>query len=503
MIIDNRYLWIPIDNEKDFVVLNLYCDHEKIDEIRCRLGSGKKDFYAYKDMSLYMGKELEIIRMDEKPSQQIFLYPEKPRNILPFNTQIHYEPEIGYMLDPNGLIYVDGIYHMYYQYNPYGITWNNMHWGHATSTDLLHWKEEPIFMYPDETGLKFTGCALLDEQNVLGYGNHAIAYFFTDAGGKSEWSNKHGFDCVQRLAISLDSGKTCFIDKRFELPQYKTLNRDPYVFYHKQSKAYIMCLFLIDTQFAFYRSNDLLHWEKTQEFDINGTWECPTVLEFEVDGEYKMVIWTGQGRYLVGDFDGYTFTPCQSVINGFDTLLNHAAQKMANTGNRTVMINVVLTEPYGNKSRKSSIPLEMNLIKEEEYRLTMKPVQELYDFMKCKEVVSDERSYKFKLDSKASLFNIKWENCKGITKFELLNLTFIFDFNINELIVMNNNEIKLRKTLKVKDSFEAELLVDHKIVELFTNEYQTYATFECDENNLNAKLIMESEYNVKNVMKCS
>ena len=133
--ITEPYLWLPVDAKEEKVLLHLYSEGEKIDEIAIRLGVTDCDYYAYKDVSAYKNKELEIIRYDEGNLDRIFQYPEKPQTVYPFRPKLHYHMAAGWCNDPCGLVYADGIYHLYHQCNPYGPEWENMHWGHAVSTE--------------------------------------------------------------------------------------------------------------------------------------------------------------------------------------------------------------------------------------------------------------------------------------------------------------------------------------------------------------------------------
>ena len=124
--ITEPYLWLPVDAKEEKVLLHLYSEGEKIDEIAIRLGVTDCDYYAYKDVSAYKNKELEIIRYDEGNLDRIFQYPEKPQTVYPFRPKLHYHMAAGWCNDPCGLVYADGIYHLYHQCNPYGPEWENM-----------------------------------------------------------------------------------------------------------------------------------------------------------------------------------------------------------------------------------------------------------------------------------------------------------------------------------------------------------------------------------------
>ena len=306
--ITEPYLWLPVDAKEEKVLLHLYSEGEKIDEIAIRLGVTDCDYYAYKDVSAYKNKELEIIRYDEGNLDRIFQYPEKPQTVYPFRPKLHYHMAAGWCNDPCGLVYADGIYHLYHQCNPYGPEWENMHWGHAVSNDLIHWERKGLALCPDENGTAYTGSAIVDKKNLLGHGKDALLFYHTAAGGKNEWSRTTGkqFNFTQRLYYSTDGGETLVRDDRFLMEQIAPLNRDPRVFYHEESNGYSMLLYLDKSDYAIFRSEDLLNWRETQRLSFPGMWECPELFELPVEGnenEKKWIFWSVEGYYVVGTFD--------------------------------------------------------------------------------------------------------------------------------------------------------------------------------------------------------
>lgn len=233
-----------------------------------------------------------------------------------YRPQVHYTPAKNWINDPNGMVYVDGTYHLYYQYNPQGNDWGNMSWGHATSTDLMHWQEQPVAMVRNEWGDIFSGSAVLDKENVAGFGANAIIAFYTGSG-------EHQQQC---MAYSTDGGMTYTqyegnpVIANTELPDF----RDPKVVWHEESKTWIMCLALgWAHQIEFWGSKNLKNWEKLSTFTSDsdrsnvGQWECPDLLRMPYNGGEKWVLIVsnnpggpvgGSGtEYFVGDFDGKEF----------------------------------------------------------------------------------------------------------------------------------------------------------------------------------------------------
>ena len=237
-----------------------------------------------------------------------------------YRPQYHFSPEKNWMNDPDGLVYYEGEYHLFYQYNPNGKEREYMHWGHAVSSDLVHWENLPIALYPDndskdkEECTAFSGSGIVDYENVTGLksGNEkTILLFYT--------SQK----CGQRLAFSNDKGRTWKkYDKNPIIPYNPTDDaRDPKVFWYEPGKHFVMVIYRKpnndDRQkgVSFYTSKDLINWELKSH--IPGFFECPDLVELSVnrrDDDKKWVLFDGDGSYLIGTFDGQKFTAESSKL---------------------------------------------------------------------------------------------------------------------------------------------------------------------------------------------
>lgn len=243
--------------------------------------------------------------------------------------QLHFSPEKNWMNDPNGMVYHAGQYHLFYQYYPDGLKWGPMHWGHAVSTDLLHWKHLPIALYPDTLGYIFSGSAVVDHENTSGFGskdNPPLVAVFTYHSAEKEKAGRTDYQ-TQGIAFSLDSGRTW--SKYEGNPVLKNPGardfRDPKVFWHQPTSKWIMVLAVKD-HVELWASADFKSWSKLSEFGFEsgahgGVWECPDLFLAEVEGEERskwvMIVSINPGginggsatQYFTGHFDGKTFTP--------------------------------------------------------------------------------------------------------------------------------------------------------------------------------------------------
>jgi len=236
-----------------------------------------------------------------------------------YRPQFHFTAQSNWLNDPNGLVYYEGEYHLFFQHNPVGINWGNMHWGHAVSRDLIHWRELPVALSPDRLGTIFSGSAVVDWSNTTGFqtGEHPpLVAIYTAAGGDSPESE--GQPYTQCLAYSNDRGRTW---SKFEanpvLPHIVGQNRDPKVVWYAPQSCWIMSLFLDGEDFALFRSPNLKHWTRLQTIHLPGASECPDFFPLTVEDEPGQKYWIfsgANGCYLVGEFNGRGFTAIEGPI---------------------------------------------------------------------------------------------------------------------------------------------------------------------------------------------
>lgn len=231
-----------------------------------------------------------------------------------YRPQFHFTARENWLNDPNGLVFYRGKYHLFFQHNPSGRDWGNMTWGHAVSTDLVHWQQLPNALEPDDLGTMFSGSAVVDWDNTAGLrsgDDETVVVLYTAAGDTSPESA--GQPHTQCLAYSNDGGRTLTkLGANPVLGHVAGNNRDPKVVWHEPSRRWIMALYLKDYDFAFFSSPDLKNWQHLHDITAPGCDECPDFFELAVDGDEgnRKWVWTAaNGHYLVGSFDGERFEP--------------------------------------------------------------------------------------------------------------------------------------------------------------------------------------------------
>lgn len=274
-----------------------------------------------------------------------------------YRPALHFTPTKGWMNDPNGMFFKDGIYHLYFQYYPDSTVWGPMHWGHATSTDLIHWKEQPIALFPDSIGLIFSGSAVVDKNNSSGLGsngNAPIIAIFTQHNMQGEKTGKIDFQ-TQGIAYSNDNGYSW--KKYIGNPVIKNPGiadfRDPKVFWHEDTKKWIMVL-AVKNKVSFYSSPNLKVWDKEADFGMDlgnhdGVWECPDLFPLQYNHKKYWVLTCSINpggpnkgsatQYFIGDFDGHHFISNSNKIKWLDYGAdNYASVTFSNTGDDKISI---------------------------------------------------------------------------------------------------------------------------------------------------------------------
>ncbi len=321
-----KFLLLPVQDDAPEGKVNIVVNNEGqlAQSMNIRLARERVDSYVPLDLSAYVNQKVSI-DIAGMPSSSLCWKELKMSDSFDmtnkemFRPVYHHTPVYGWMNDPNGMFYKDGVYHLYFQYNPYGSVWGNMHWGHSTSIDLMHWNFEGCAIVPDAWGAIFSGSCVVDHENTAGFGKEAVVAFYTSA-KSTPWGDIQ----MQSMAYSLDNGKTF---TKYEGNPILTSSekdfRDPKVFWYAPGKHWVMIL-AVGQHMEIYSSVNLKEWKKESEFGAmqgahGGVWECPDLVEIPVEGtrEKKWVLICNlnpggpfggsAAQYFVGSFDGKKF----------------------------------------------------------------------------------------------------------------------------------------------------------------------------------------------------
>lgn len=394
-----------------------------------------------------------------------------------FRPVYHHTPAYGWMNDANGLVFKDGEYHLYFQYNPYGSVWGNMHWGHSVSRDLVHWQHLPVAIERDTMGHIFSGSCVVDARNDAGTGTNNIIAFYT-----SHRSTQPGHQRqVQCMAYSSDNGRTF---TKYEgnpiITPFDGLEnfRDPKVFWYAPQEKWVMIV-SADKNMRFYESRNLKDWTYMSEWGEGygpqpNQFECPDFIQLPVDGDKQRMKWVmivninpgfvygGSGTmYFVGDFDGHRFT-CDTkpdCVKWLDWGKDHYATVcFSNTGDRTIAVPWMsnwqyanLTPSKGQYRSANALPRELNLYTAADGQLLLSaaPVKELSSLRGKEEKIGDfnlgEKSVEHVADNGAFELQFRMQPAaKGRTGVELSNAegekTLIYFDAENGRVVMDRAE---------------------------------------------------------------
>ena len=321
----NKYVLLPVEESENLAHIRVIKDNNVVKEFNCKLAVNKVDYSVPLDVSEFGGDVLLDIQFTgEKKntgSIQYFTCWKELKETNSFDTSnrekyrplYHHTPPYGWMNDPNGIFYKDGVWHLYFQYNPFGSQWENMNWGHSTSRDLIHWTYEGVPIQPDALGVIYSGCCVVDKDNVAGFGKNAVIAFYTSAGTSQ----------TQSIAYSLDNGKTF---TKYAGNPIVTSNvpdfRDPKVFWNEDTQLWNLIL-AAGQQMSIYSSKNLKDWTFESHFgegygNHDGVWECPDLIK--MGNKWVLLCNINPGgpyggsatQYFVGHFDGHKFT-CESA----------------------------------------------------------------------------------------------------------------------------------------------------------------------------------------------
>lgn len=542
--VDKKYLLIPIEDDGPESIVSLEVDGKIVSNpAHIRVAQTQIDYWVPMDVEKYKGQKLNLcfdhVKNTDIGFAQIqqsdsfdFDYNEK------FRPHYHFSPLYGWMNDPNGMVYKDGEYHLFFQHNLYGSRWANMSWGHATSKDLVKWERHSDAITQDSLGSIFSGSAVIDKHNTAGFGANAIVAIYTSA-GKIQ---------TQSIAYSLDNGRT--FTKYNNNPVLSNPEiadfRDPKVFWHDASKQWILSLATQQT-ITFYGSKDLKEWNRLSEFGEGlgghgGVWECPDLFTLTYNGQTKWILFVSINpggpnggnatQYFIGNFDGKTFTPDKMdyplwLDYGRD---NYAGVTWSNApDNRKIFIGWMSNWDYANYvptvnfRAASTVPRELRLVHNGKHLVVANyPVKEI-DGLRADKITIDnitvDNSYTIDklLATNDGAYEIEMTVKVSAAKFgfKLQNkanesLDFLFDLNAETLIIdrSNSGNINFNTTfapkpikapLVKKDEYKIRLLMDKASSELFVNTgelVQTNIIFPSEPYNI---MVFESEGGTVNI----
>ena len=361
-----KYLLLPIQEEKDEAQVLLDTGSKDDTWMDVRLAQNGSDYYV--PFALGKGKTATVKILGLKKDALALNLLKLSGTFDTTNTDYyrpsyHFTPLYGWMNDPNGMVYKDGEYHLYFQYNPYGSKWGNMHWGHAVSKDLVHWEHLDPAIARDPVGHIFSGSSVVDKKNTAGFGKNAIIAIYTN-------NSSVNHDEVQCIAYSNDNGRTF---TKYEgnpvLTPFDGLKdfRDPKVFWYEKGKCWYMIV-SADKETRFYKSKNLKKWTYVSAFGKGMgqqpcQYECPDFFQLPVNGDKKKMKWVmtmninpgcwfggSATEYFVGDFDGKKFTcPDANEVKWLDWGKDHyATVTFSNTGDRVLGITWMSNWQYAN-----------------------------------------------------------------------------------------------------------------------------------------------------------
>ena len=494
-----KYLLLPIQEEKDEAQVLLDTGSKDDTWMDVRLAQNGSDYYV--PFALGKGKTATVkilgLKKDALALNLLKLSDTfDTTNTDYYRPSYHFTPLYGWMNDPNGMVYKDGEYHLYFQYNPYGSKWGNMHWGHAVSKDLVHWEHLDPAIARDPVGHIFSGSSVIDKKNTAGFGKNAIIAIYTN--------NSVNHDEVQCLAYSNDNGRTF---AKYEgnpvLTPFDGLKdfRDPKVFWYEKGKCWYMIV-SADKETRFYKSKNLKKWTYVSAFGKGMgqqpcQYECPDFFQLPVNGDKKKMKWVmtmninpgcwfggSATEYFVGDFDGKKFTcPDANEVKWLDWGKDHyATVTFSNTGDRVLGITWMSNWQYANltpfKQNRGAngLPRELKLYeKNGKYYISEDVAPEVYALRKdTKNVadasVSDEKMLAGVAANMNGAFEIEADvtpNANGIAGIEISNnkreRTMIYFDMKKGKVVMDRTESGLTDFGKQAVPHDIELAWDKQL----------------------------------------
>lgn len=489
--VDKKYLHLPVKNGAPRRKVTVTRGGQTEVAFDIELAESEEDWWAYLETGPWKGETITMavdrfpessrvleraVASDEPPaSSEIYRETLRP--------QFHFSSRRGWNNDPNGMVFFGGEYHLFYQHNPYGWNWGNMHWGHAVSRDLVHWEEIGDALAPDPLGPMFSGSAVVDVRNTSGFGAEgkpAQVLMYTAAGSPT----------VQCLAHSTDGRTYAKYSGNPVLGEITPGNRDPKVLWHEPTGRWVMGLYVGQPgtpnerhTIQFFTSPDLKSWKQTSE--IEGFFECPDFFELPVEGassEKHWVLTAASSDYVLGAFDGERFTPTTSKLKGHQGRGFYAAQTFndlpADDGRRIQMGWMQAPSPGMPFNQAMSMPLELRLLPTAEGpRLSWRPVRELEALRAKSHPISvdklDPGSPNPLADVHAELVELRARfvaDPQATVTFRVRGASITYDAAKRELVVLDHR-IKIPGD---SESIDLAIYVDRTMMEVFAADGLVY-----------------------------
>jgi sucrose-6-phosphate hydrolase SacC (GH32 family) len=514
--ITGSQLNLPVKHGSKRYYFELYSNDSLVRAFDIELGVDSIDYRVKTDVSPWLGQELILktkqyfeydhelldkITVANKLIDSENLYQEKLR------PQFHFSAQRGWVNDPNGLVYYDGEFHLFYQANPFGRDHSrndyNKTWGHAVSKDLIHWEELPAAINPDHLGSIYSGSAVVDHYNKTGFkkGDEApIIAVYTSAGTRNRWSLGKSF--TQSIAYSNDRGRTF---KPYENNPVQGnigyINRDPKAFWYEPTEKWVIVLYLDHGAFVFFNSDDLKSWEQQsilniEDFGVNDIAafeDCPELFLLPVDGDpdnTKWVLYAGSGDYVLGDFNGKRFVPETGLIKYNYGDCFYASQTFNNVpecDGRRIQIawgtvdfpgmpfNQMITFPVSLTLRSTSRSLRM-------YANPVREIEQLYDKVNERMDIQISPGDNLLEDYPGGSYDVEIDmpsRIKAKIQFEASGKEIIFDLYEQKIF---SDDIEINFPQNDSSELNLRLLVDIKSIEIFVNNGEYYIPLRIEGN---------------------
>ena len=476
--------------------MHFIIDDKIVREFEVSLAIGDPDFWVFLDVSEFKDKKVTLqIKKEHEGFDKIHQgnsYPGEENLYREYlRPQFHFSTRRGWNNDPNGLVYYDGEYHLFYQHNPFGWSYGsdaNKAWGHAINNDLIHWKGLSNAIHPDNQGGIYSGSAVVDKLNTTGFQSGVekpIVCIYTSAGGKTPWSKGKPF--TQSIAYSNDRGRTfAKYNGNPVQEEIETMNRDPKVIWHDLTNQWVIVLYLENNVMGFFTSKDLKSWQLQSRYERDFLHECPELFQLSVDGNQKnkkWILYAANGRYDIGQFDGKKFIPESKGIEFNYGNCFYASQTFNNIpkedGRRIQIawgLNPLPGMPF---NQQMLFPIELTLrTTEDGLRIFSQPINEIkkiygknWDLQEIiveegQQSILDENNFK-------GLYDISFQfEIGNAERFGLIINNIQITYEINEQKLYCQQRFAPLK--QAKGTIKFRILVDRTTLEIFVNDGQVY-----------------------------